>query len=121
MQWSGKAPTAAPIPGGHFCYISTPMRNTRRFLTKIKHPSVNAHGRICHSIFDRDWTSDISTTALLDTVYALLYQPEYSDPVNTTTILRFHHDAVEFADEVRAYVHNHALTSREDWKTALLD
>jgi len=24
-----------------------------RFITKILHPNVNPHGRICHSIFDR--------------------------------------------------------------------
>jgi len=26
-----------------------------RFITKVMHPNVNAHGRICHSIFDRNW------------------------------------------------------------------
>lgn len=91
-----------------------------RFITKIKHPNVNAHGRICHSIFDRDWTSDVSMTTLLDTVYGLLYQPEYSDPVNTTTTLGFHHDQVEFADEVREHVDMHASKSREEWKQQLL-
>ena len=91
-----------------------------RFITKIKHPNVNAHGRICHSIFDRDWTSDISMTTLLDTVFGLLYQPEYSDPVNTTTTLGFHHDQVEFADEVREHVQRHARKTREQWKKILL-
>ena len=83
-----------------------------RFITKIKHPNVNAHGRICHSIFDRDWTSDISMTMLLDTVYGLLYQPEHSDPVNTTTTLGFHHDQVEFAKKVRDHVQRHACETR---------
>lgn len=91
-----------------------------RFSTKIKHPNVNAHGRICHSIFDRDWTSDTSMPSLLDTVYGLLYQPEHSDPVNTTTTLGFHHDEVEFADEVREFVDEHALKSRNEWRKELL-
>lgn len=43
-----------------------------RLLTKIRHPTVNPNGRICHSIFDRDWTSDTNITTLLDTVYGLL-------------------------------------------------
>lgn len=90
-----------------------------RFITKIKHPNVNAHGRICHSIFDRDWTSDTSMAAVLNCVYGLLFQPEYSDPVNTTTILGFHHDQAGFAEEVRAYVRKHARTSRNEWKEAL--
>ena len=91
-----------------------------RFITKIKHPNVNAHGRICHSIFDRDWTSDISMTTLLDSVYGLLLQPEHSDPVNTTTTLGFHHDQVEFADEVREHVQRYAFKTRDEWKQILL-
>ena len=91
-----------------------------RFITKIKHPNVNAHGRICHSIFDRDWTSDISMPTLLDSVYGLLLQPEHSDPVNTTTTLGFHHDQVEFAEEVRDHVDRHAFKTREDWRKILL-
>ena len=66
-----------------------------RFITKIKHPNVNAHGRICHSILTRDWTSDISMSTLLDSIFGLLLQPEHSDPVNTITTLGFHHDQVE--------------------------
>ena len=91
-----------------------------RFVTKMKHPNVNAHGRICHSIFDRDWTSDTSMTTLLDSVYGLLLQPEYSDPVNTTTTLGYHHDQVEFADEVRDHVDRYASKSREEWRKTLL-
>ncbi|KAI0014255.1 hypothetical protein F4779DRAFT_612549 [Xylariaceae sp. FL0662B] len=84
-----------------------------RFVTKIKHPNINAHGRICHSIFDRDWTSDIGMATLLQAVYGLLYQPEHSDPVNTTTALGFHHHEVEFANEVREHVRKHALQTRD--------
>jgi hypothetical protein len=50
----------------------------------------------------------------------LLYQAETSDPVNTTTTLGFHHDEVEFADELREHVHKHALKTREQWKESLL-
>lgn len=99
-------------------YPSFPPKG--RFITKIKHPNVNAHGRICHSIFDRDWTSDTSMTTLLDSVYGLLLQPEHSDPVNTTTTLGFHHDQVEFSDEVREHVRRHARKTRDQWKKELL-
>ncbi|KAI1083612.1 hypothetical protein F5B20DRAFT_577291 [Whalleya microplaca] len=92
-----------------------------RFVTKIKHPNINTHGRICHSIFNRDWTSDIGMGMLLETVYGLLCRPEYSDPVNTMTTLGFHHDEVGFADEVREHVRKHALQTREEWKTELLE
>lgn len=91
-----------------------------RFVTKIKHPNVNPHGRICHSIFGRDWTTDVGMTALLDTIYGLLFQPEHSDPVNTLSTLSYHYDEVEFSDEVREYVRKHALKTRAEWKAELL-
>lgn len=59
-------------------------------------------------------------TTLLDTVYGLLLQPEFSDPVNTTTTLGFHHDQVEFADEVREHVDRYASQTRAEWKAELL-
>jgi ubiquitin-protein ligase/uncharacterized protein YegL len=52
-----------------------------RFITPIYHPNVNRHGRICHSIFDRNWTTDTSNGMILSTIYGLLYQPDYTDPV----------------------------------------
>lgn len=89
-------------------------------MTKIMHPNVNAHGRVCHSIFDRDWTSDTSMAMILDTVYGLLYQPEESDPVNTIHTLEYHHDEVEFEEEVRKHVTKHASTTRDQWRASLL-
>lgn len=91
-----------------------------RFVTRIKHPNVNTHGRVCHSIFDRDWTTDTTMSTLLDSIYGILLQPEYSDPVNTTTTLGFHHDQVEFADEVREHVETYANKSRAWWKAEVL-
>lgn len=52
-----------------------------RFVTSIYHPTVNKHGRICHSIFDRNLTFDTTTSMVLSTVYSLLLVPDYSDPV----------------------------------------
>lgn len=92
-----------------------------RFVTRIMHPNINAHGRICHALLGRDWTSDITMTALLDTVFGLLMQAELSDPINTTTTLDYHHDQIDFADEVRNHVTKHASRSRSQWKRELVD
>jgi ubiquitin-protein ligase len=54
---------------------------TGRFCTPIHHPNVNSNGRICHSIFDRNWTSDTSCSSILNSIYGLLLVPDYSDPV----------------------------------------
>jgi ubiquitin-protein ligase len=52
-----------------------------RFDTQALHPNVNRHDRICHSIFDRDWTTDTTLKSVLDTVYGLLLQADLSDAV----------------------------------------
>ena len=92
-----------------------------RFVTRIKHPNVSLEGRICHSIFSRDYTTDTSMTRLLDSVYGMLLQAETSDPVNTTITLGYHHDQVEFNDEVREWTRMYARKTREEWKTTLLE
>lgn len=121
-----EGPEGSPYAGGTFLmYLHADetyptFAPKARFCTKLRHPNINPNGRICHSIFDRDWTSDTTMTALLDTVYGLLLQPEHSDPVNTTITLGYHHDEVEFAEEVREHVQKHALKTRAHWKAELL-
>lgn len=104
-----------------------------RFQTKILHPNINRHGRVCHSIFDRkcisqvpchnanlstgDWTTDTSLRNVLDTVYGLLFQPDYDDIVHT---LSYDQDPSEFAGEVREHVAKYAKKTREEWKQELL-
>lgn len=58
--------------------------------------------------------------AVLDTIFGLLYQPDSSDPVNTTTTLGFFHDPVEFGEEAQIHVWHHASKTREEWKVEIL-
>ncbi|KEQ76394.1 hypothetical protein M436DRAFT_38338 [Aureobasidium namibiae CBS 147.97] len=92
-----------------------------RFVTNVFHPNIDRHGRICHSIFDRDWTTDTTLKSVLDTVYGLLLQAEAGDAVHTTVTLGFHHDEVAFAEEARRHARKHGSKSREDWKYELLE
>ncbi|THZ49733.1 hypothetical protein D6C90_03218 [Aureobasidium pullulans] len=92
-----------------------------RFVTPLFHPNINRHGRICHSIFDRDWTTDTTLKSVLDTVYGLLLQAEAGDAVHTTVTLGFHHDEVAFAEEARRHARKHGYKTRQDWKIELLD
>ncbi|KAK0652494.1 hypothetical protein B0T16DRAFT_387747 [Cercophora newfieldiana] len=91
-----------------------------RFVTPIYHPNVNRHGRICHSILDRNWTSDTSINMVISTIYGLLMQPDYSDPVNIVVTLDFHHDQVAFADMARDFIRKHASKTREEWRAEML-
>uniref|UniRef100_A0A8B9JCA6 UBC core domain-containing protein n=1 Tax=Astyanax mexicanus TaxID=7994 RepID=A0A8B9JCA6_ASTMX len=43
-----------------------------KFLTPIYHCNVNSVGRICHNIFDRNYSAQITMREILDAVYGLL-------------------------------------------------
>ncbi|KIW95993.1 uncharacterized protein Z519_03059 [Cladophialophora bantiana CBS 173.52] len=92
-----------------------------RFITPIFHPNVNRHGRICHSIFDRNWTVDTTNKQILDTIFGLLLVPEFTDPINTVVTLNFYWDEVAFKDEVQKHIQRHARKSRAELGRAILE
>uniref|UniRef100_A0A673KKG5 UBC core domain-containing protein n=1 Tax=Sinocyclocheilus rhinocerous TaxID=307959 RepID=A0A673KKG5_9TELE len=47
-----------------------------RFYTPIYHCNINSVGRICHNIFDRNYSADVTMREILDAVYGLLILPE---------------------------------------------
>jgi len=64
-----------------------------RFVTPILHCNVNAHGKICHSIFDRNYSSDTTVSTLLEHVYGLLLTPDKDDPLDSTLALSARNDS----------------------------
>jgi ubiquitin-protein ligase/uncharacterized protein YegL len=122
-----QGPSGTPYEGGTFMlYMHAEDRYPlfapkACFVTRIKHPNVSLEGRICHSIFSRDYTTDTSMTRLLDTVYGMLLQVETSDPVNTTITLGYHHDQVEFNEQVREFTSRYAGKTRGEWKSTLFE
>jgi ubiquitin-protein ligase len=91
-----------------------------RLITPIYHPNINRHGRICHSILDRNWTVDTTTKNVIDTIYSLLLLPEFSDPINTVVTLNFHWDEVQFK-EAQRHIAKHASKSRAAWRKEIVD
>ena len=59
-----------------------------RFLTPIYHCNINNNGKVCHSVFDRNWTPDLSARQLIDCVYGLLLAPEPDDPLDSVLALQ---------------------------------
>jgi len=47
-------------------------------------------GRICHSIFDRNYTPATSVRVMIDCIYGLLLNPDVSDPLDSTLALDFY-------------------------------
>ncbi|KAM6979787.1 uncharacterized protein FYW47_018954 [Aplochiton taeniatus] len=54
-----------------------------RFVTPVYHCNVNSVGRICHNIFDRNYSAHITMREILDAVYGLLIIPEPDDPLDS--------------------------------------
>ncbi|KAJ7994689.1 hypothetical protein DPEC_G00252100 [Dallia pectoralis] len=54
-----------------------------RFVTPVYHCNINSVGRICHNIFDRNYSAHITTREILDAVYGLLIVPEPEDPLDS--------------------------------------
>ena len=78
-----KGPEGTPYEDGAFLlYAHFPPTYPRtapemRFITPIYHCNVNPEGRICHSIFDRNYSVNTSTVRLiLDCVFGLMLEPE---------------------------------------------
>ncbi|KAL4635362.1 hypothetical protein GN956_G14227 [Arapaima gigas] len=53
------------------------------FLTPIYHCNINSVGRICHNIFDRNYSAHITMREILDAIFGLLIAPEPEDPLDS--------------------------------------
>ena len=119
-------PSESAYPSGTFVlylemgddYPQSPPKG--RFVTPIFHPNINRHGRICHSIFDRNWMVDTSSRKGLDTVFGLLSVPEFTDLINTVVTLDFYWDEVAFREEVKKHIKKHAVKGREQWSKTIV-
>lgn len=53
-----------------------------RFITPIYHCNMNMQGRICHSVFDRNYSPALTFRQIVDCVYGLILTPEPDDPLD---------------------------------------
>lgn len=53
-----------------------------RFITPIYHCNMNQQGRICHSVFDRNYSPALSFRHIVDCIYGLILTPEPDDPLD---------------------------------------
>jgi ubiquitin-protein ligase len=70
-----EAPNESPYKGGVFVmYMSFPVEFPLlapevRFVTPVRHCNVNQYGKICHSIFTRNWTADTTIARIIECVF----------------------------------------------------
>lgn len=63
-----------------------------RFVTPVRHCNINAYGKICHSVFDRNWSPSATVFFLLSHVWGLFFQPDTEDPLDSVLALSFYED-----------------------------
>ncbi|XP_056611869.1 uncharacterized protein LOC130428053 isoform X2 [Triplophysa dalaica] len=73
-----------------------------RFFTPIYHCNINNVGRICHHIFDRNYSSDVTMREILDAVYGLLILPEAEDPLDSVLAEEFQTNKQGFEQAAKA-------------------
>jgi len=87
-----------------------------RFVTPIRHCNVNQYGKVCHSVFTRNWTSDTSIHQVLSCVYGLLLTPETDDPLDTDLALLYFIQRDNYNTTISQHVKKHASKTKAQWK-----
>ncbi|XP_066523700.1 uncharacterized protein [Hoplias malabaricus] len=85
-----------------------------RFLTPVYHCNVNSVGRICHNIFDRNYSSQITMREILDAVYGLLIIPEPEDPLDSVLAEEYLTSKDKYEAEARKNTEKNAGSSMDE-------
>uniref|UniRef100_A0A3B1JSW3 UBC core domain-containing protein n=1 Tax=Astyanax mexicanus TaxID=7994 RepID=A0A3B1JSW3_ASTMX len=85
-----------------------------KFLTPIYHCNVNSVGRICHNIFDRNYSAQITMRQILDAVYGLLIVPEPEDPLDSVLAEEFLLNKDKYDEEAQRNTESNANQSIDE-------
>ncbi|XP_062304322.1 uncharacterized protein LOC134008805 [Osmerus eperlanus] len=91
-----------------------------RFVTPVYHCNVNSVGRICHNIFDRNYSAHITMREILDAVYGLLILPEPEDPLDSILAEEFMTSRETYEQEAKKNTEEEAGTSLNDMEQKLV-
>ena len=91
-----------------------------RFITPIKHCNINSYGRVCHSVLDHEYTSDMGMRTIFDCVYGLLLQPDVSDPLDSVLALSFFQASGEYETQIINHTNKYAKRTRGQWQKILV-
>nr|XP_006817456.1 PREDICTED: uncharacterized protein LOC100368888 [Saccoglossus kowalevskii] len=119
-------PQNTPYEGGVFVlYVDFPDKYPLsppqiRFLTPIYHCNINVAGRICHSIFDRNYTPDTPVSTILMYVFGLLITPEPDDPLDSVLAEEYFSDKDKYYETAKQYTKNHAYRTLRQCQQEIL-
>ncbi|XP_067226803.1 uncharacterized protein [Chanodichthys erythropterus] len=85
-----------------------------RFFTPVYHCNVNNVGRICHNVFDRNYSAHITMREILDAIFGLLIAPEPDDPLDSILAEEFLSNRHKYEEEARKSTKMYASSSLDD-------
>ena len=91
-----------------------------RFVTPIYHCNINSHGKICHSIFKRNYSLDTSVRQIIDCVYGLLLNPEMDDPLDSAVAETYHFKHETYIATARSRTKEYANKPLKEWRKELI-
>lgn len=112
-----KGPEGTPYSGYIFqAYATFPDEYPRqppifRFITPIYHCNINNDGRICHSIFDRNYSPSVTIREIMNHIFALLMTPEPKDPLDNKRAQEFFSNRDIYNSNVRKCCETYAFSS----------
>lgn len=119
-------PEGTPYTGGNWlAYLKFPkgypnVAPEMRFITPIRHCNVNGYGKICHSIFDRNYNSKVTVSTILQCVYGLLLNPDVTDPIDSGLAMQYYAADGKYEACIMSSVLT-AKKSRAQWAKELVD
>jgi hypothetical protein len=74
---------------------------------------MNSQGRICHSIFDRNYSPAVNFRQIIDAVYGLILTPEPEDPLDNVVASFYLSDYQTYLKNARNFTQTHASLTVE--------
>lgn len=109
-----KGPIDSPYEGGVF-YLDMDIPDTYpfrapkvKFLTPIYHPGVSRCGCICLDILDNMWSPAITIIKLVKSLFCMLADPDFSDPIVPQVSDMYNQDKSLFDKTCREWVRKYA-------------
>lgn len=91
-----------------------------RFETPIYHCNVNGHGKVCHSVFDRNYSTSTSVRLVMNCVYGLLLSPEPDDPLDSALAEEYYLDKIAYEATAREMTSSYASKKLNVWREELV-